>query len=192
MLGKASDEQRLLSTWHAQRGPLLRLCLRWTQGRQADAEDLMASAFLNAVEACHRRGCQVEYPRAWWAAVVSNLARDLWRSRGEARVSLDSVEWDAESADDAWSALCARRDLRRALWLVNGLPDAQRRALTLRSLGHEYDEIAEALAVSQVNARKLVQLARDALRASRRSPGGACGRRPAQSRPQPKATSSTR
>src|SRR4051812_44869118 len=58
-----------------------RLCLRWARGHRADAQDLLAEAYLKAVSASEQRGTPVDNPLAWLSTVIANLARDRQRVR---------------------------------------------------------------------------------------------------------------
>jgi len=103
-------------------------------------------------------------------AVIANLARDRWRSgvrqaRGAAPLA---AELPARTLGPD-EVLASRELLLSLVALFDQLPASRRRALVLRSLGRDYEEIAASLGKSPANARKLVQLARIDIR--RGAPG---------------------
>jgi RNA polymerase sigma factor (sigma-70 family) len=146
---------------------LVRMCLQRSGGHGADAEDLLAAAVLKVVEASGQSSKVVEDPRAWWSTVIFNLARDRWRGRAvrsDGPVPCPPDHGDALTGVDIDRLISFRRQLTQVLSSIAALPSAQSRALALRAAGYDYEEIARYLVVSEVNARKLVQLARSAVR----------------------------
>src|SRR5688572_17323289 len=61
------------------RAKLLGLCLRWTHGDRADAEDLLGDAYLRVLEADVRGDPELVRPLAFWRTVIRNLSRDRGR-----------------------------------------------------------------------------------------------------------------
>jgi RNA polymerase sigma factor (sigma-70 family) len=159
----------LAAFWRDNQRTLLRICLRWTRGNASEAEELLGEACLHGIEALCG-GAQVLQPLPWWATIISNLARDKLRSRMRRPFMVPvqgAVGGELEVADRAVAIddyIYARQRLRTALSGLGGLPASQRYALVTRSLGGDYAEIACALGTSTVNARKLVQTARDELK----------------------------
>jgi RNA polymerase sigma factor (sigma-70 family) len=164
-------ETELCTFWRTHRGALRRHCEWWTRGQAEDADDLLGEALLRVLEALRCGTQHVVNRGAWWSAVISNLARDRLRERARRGLRL-RVEHDAESAQATLDpgpsierVLDARRELAATLSLLRRVPAAQRRALVARGEGHDYSLIALELGTSSANARKLVQLGRDKLRA---------------------------
>jgi RNA polymerase sigma factor (sigma-70 family) len=146
-----------------------RLCLRWTRGHRADAEDLLAEAHLRAVRASGQSSSAPENPIAWLSAIIANLARDRLRARLRDAGPQDADSTALELVCDphcASDTLCATRQLlSNTLAHVQSLGPAQRGALLARCNGEEYEVIAARLGISPGHARKLVQTARTELRA---------------------------
>lgn len=167
--GVAQTEVELGTFLRAHRAALARLCVFWTRGNGADADDLLSDACLRTIEALRRGSDGVVAVRAWWSVIIGNLGRDRLRARS--RRPWDSgaphgaaVEAVADAAPDSERLFAARRELSTVLRLLNRIPAAQRAALVARGAGNDYTEIAVRLGTSPANARKLVQLGRAALR----------------------------
>jgi RNA polymerase sigma factor (sigma-70 family) len=146
---------------------LSRLCVRWTRGHRADAQDLLAEAYLRAVRAAGQSNLLPESLIAWLSAVIANLARDQLRARGRGTRLLheDKLETLCSPHDDSDTLLATRELLTQTLSHIRRLCPTQRGALLARSAGEGYEAIAVQLGTSPANARKLVQTARHALRA---------------------------
>jgi RNA polymerase sigma factor (sigma-70 family) len=157
----------VLDFYRMNKAGLAQMCLQRSGGHTADAEDLLAAAALKVVEASGQSSEVVENPRAWWSTVIFNLARDRWRGRAvrsDRPVPSPSAHEETFAGVDVDRLVSFRRQLTQVLRSVAALPTAQGKALALRAAGYDYEEIARCLAVSEVNARKLVQLARSAVR----------------------------
>jgi RNA polymerase sigma factor (sigma-70 family) len=140
------------------------ICLRCARGNSAVADDLLGEAALRALQAL-ASGMMVVDPVAWWATIIRNAARDELRRRST-RNEISADEWDSEAdpAVDGDALLLVRDRLKATFDGITILPEPQRRALALRTAGSSYEEIARALEVSLVNARRLVHVARRRLR----------------------------
>lgn len=161
----AAPEAAPLGPWLSSRPRLLRLCLRFTRGDHAEAEDLLSDACLKTLEA-RREGVSIERPLAFSVTVIANLARDRRRaakSRLLRHALADADTWQSAGAPAPDQQAAARERLQLALESLEQVPGRQRRALLLRTLGDEYPDIAQGLGTSEQNARKLVQSARAAV-----------------------------
>jgi RNA polymerase sigma factor (sigma-70 family) len=166
--GAPSPDIELGTFWRAHRAALERLCAFWTRGNGADADDLFSEASLRATEAFRYGRERIVNARAWWSTVIANLGRDRLRARARHRWEGAPQREQAALADATPASerlFVARRELSSALRLLNHIPAAQRAAVMARSEGHDYTEIARRLGTSPANARKLVQLGRNSLRA---------------------------
>lgn len=151
---------------------LFRLCLRWTSGDLADAEDLLADARLRVLEAYSGHD-RIAKPESFFAAVINNLGRDRFRHACRWRVQRGDGAETLLRRLPAASPSCeqlflVKERLRQAARRFDRLTASQRTAILLRSEGSEYSTIAQALHTSEVNARKLVETGRRALLASGR------------------------
>ena len=151
--------------WPSGRRALLGLCLRWTRGNVAEAEDLLGDACLRILEGSTGGAPQVASPMAFWATVINNLGRDRirrarrWKFERDDQHSsaLGALPAETVSADQQVFLKECLAATDRQLRLLN---EKQRTALLLRGRGVGYSGIGELLATSPANARKLVEMAR--------------------------------
>jgi RNA polymerase sigma-70 factor (ECF subfamily) len=152
------------------RRALYKICLRCAHGDPVEADDLLAEASLRVIEASEPTQDEITNPISWWATIIRNIARDRHRQRvcrrelGESLRLDDTAEATSHRTLDGLSYILARRELRTAFDAISQLPERQRRALLLRAIGAEYDEIAREVGTTYANTRKLVQVARRQLR----------------------------
>lgn len=160
------------SFWQRHRRDLFRSCLRWTGGRHDVAEEIFSRAAVLALEkfACFRGGSDQE--RGWLWRLTKNVCIDLHRERLRRReMSLEElldlppggpVRGAGETPEEELLREELLLVLRRA---IDDLPVRLRAPVALvveRQMG--YREIAESLAITEVAARKRMQLARQLLR----------------------------
>jgi len=127
------------------------------------AEDVVQQAFVNAYEAMHRNGAELNL-RPWLYRIAHNTALNALRDRGLRHDQLDERIDGVERPDQA---LERAQGLRDVLVAVQALPDRQRDAIVLRELeGRSYEEIARALGVTDGAVRQLLNRARNSLRAA--------------------------
>jgi RNA polymerase sigma factor (sigma-70 family) len=127
------------------------------------AEDVVQQAFVNAYEAMHRGGAELNL-RPWLYRIAHNTALNALRDRGLRHDALDERIDGVERPDQA---LERTQGLRDVLVAVQALPERQRDAILLRELeGRSYAEIALALGVTDGAVRQLLNRARNSLRAA--------------------------
>jgi RNA polymerase sigma-70 factor, ECF subfamily len=139
---------------------------------RAEAEDAAQQTFLSAHRAL-LNGSEPRESAAWLAAIARN---ECWaRVRARMREPLAADELDAVAVHDDPLEWAIRRADLTALWAaIEALPRQQRNALLLRELGGlTYDELGEALAVSEAAVESLLFRARRRLRAAFASLSGA-------------------
>jgi RNA polymerase sigma-70 factor (ECF subfamily) len=157
----------LQGLWVSSHRKLHGRCLRWTRGHRPDAEDLLGDAILLAIESAGVHLERIENPLAWLAAIIGNLGRDALRARKQRPQVSDSVlerERIAAPLASNEDAFATKHELTQLASALLRLTSMQREALIARSFGDSYPQIARRLHTSESNARKLVQLARSALR----------------------------
>jgi RNA polymerase sigma factor (sigma-70 family) len=155
----------LVTPWPSGRRALLALCLRWTRGNVAEAEDLLGDASLRILEGSTAGERHVASPIAFWATVINNLGRDrIRRARrwkferdGQDSGALGTLPAQTVSADQQIFLKQCLVATERQLRLLN---EKQRTAVLLRGRGLGYSGIGELLSTSPANARKLVEMAR--------------------------------
>ena len=127
------------------------------------AEDVVQQSFVNAYEAMHRGGAELNL-KPWLYRIAHNTALNALRDRGLRHDQLDEGIDGVERPDQA---LERSQGLRDVLVAVQALPDRQRDAIVLRELeGRSYAEIALALGVTDGAVRQLLNRARNSLRAT--------------------------
>lgn len=138
-----------------------------TVGHWQDAQDVVQSAFLSAVE--HLRACR-EPARftAWLMQIVRNTGINARKSR--ARTRHEDIH-DASLRDPGLRTgvdETARAEARATLLAgLRELPERQRQVLMLHDLeGWKHAEIAEVLGISEVMSRQELFVARKSLRAA--------------------------
>jgi RNA polymerase sigma factor (sigma-70 family) len=173
----ASQEQQRLTRaaatriWQQHRTYLYALSLRWLRGDRVEAEDAVADVIYKASLALGRSYHGIANERAWLTRVLHNRCIDVHRSRNGVR-PLDAVANHQEAGNAATSGsdrsaeeLFLNKELgevmRRAL---AELPSTLRGPITMRLLNDEsYSTISETFRISEANARKRIQQAREML-----------------------------
>jgi RNA polymerase sigma factor (sigma-70 family) len=179
----------LVAPWLSERSVLLGICLRWTRGNLAEAEDLLGDACLRILEGEVQQLAAVDRPLAFWATVINNLGRD--HSRRSRRWNFDPRDRGANLLGTLPARTASAEQqvfLKECLTATDRglarLSERQRTAVLLRSAGIDYSEIGDVLSTTGANARKIVAAARVALR----TPAG----RPSRTLPARRPTSARR
>jgi RNA polymerase sigma factor (sigma-70 family) len=151
---------------------VFRFALRLS-GNEAVAEDLVADAFVVALEGPPRR--EVASARALLFGAVRNLHLHVRRERARRpSASAAELEGHATAALGPEGDAASRSGLRQALQDLQTLAEESRSAVLLRAEGLPYDEIAQALGITPGAAKVGVHRARvtlSALQAARESRG---------------------
>lgn len=134
-------------------------CLRETRDPQA-ATDLTAEAFAVALEGLAAfRGTAPGSGTAWLFGIARNLIRGWHRRRRVAtaarvRLGMATPSWVPDEVAEADARIDAERLADRLRDAMADLPPGLRDALTLHVVeGRSHGEVAEALAISEPNAR---------------------------------------
>lgn len=145
--------------------------LRLMRGHRADAEDAVSTAVTKARRAFERDGSSIANVDAWLHHVLRNVCMDVYRERDRWDRRVDELGAMRQRAQDAAGAVDPERRVLQAelaeevAALVAELPDSLRLPIVMR-FGRElpYPDIARRLGITDANARKRVQLAREQLR----------------------------
>jgi RNA polymerase sigma-70 factor (ECF subfamily) len=167
----AVSDGEFWSCWMREKGFFLRMCARWLRCSPHDAEDVLSRGALKALGFLRAHPAEVEKFRPWALRMLHNLCIDSLRARnrecivfvahdggdGEPQAPARTPEPDrALLCDELGAALAAA---------VGSLPPRLQTTFRMRILDElPYDEISRRLAISQENARKRVQQARELLR----------------------------
>ncbi|MCC6830480.1 MAG: RNA polymerase sigma factor [Thermoleophilia bacterium] len=140
-------------------------CLRQTGDPQA-ATDITAEAFAAALEGLGRfRGTEPGSGPAWLFGIARNLVRGWHRRRrvdtaARVRLGMSTPSWVPDEIAEADARMDAERLAERLREAMADLPPGLRDALTLHVLeGRSHGEVADALGISEPNARLRVSRA---------------------------------
>lgn len=144
------------------RDDLLRLCMRWLGSSRDQAEDVLSTSALKLLDTLRARPVQVREFRSWLIRSLHNSCIDVLR----AQYRTIDVAYTVGRVTESPARRLERRELGHALEsAVARLPPRLREVFVLRCIEERsYREIAGQLAISQSNARKRVQHARQVLR----------------------------
>ena len=165
----ATDEAAFAELVNRYREPLRRHASRYVG--EADAEDVVQQALVNASLAIRREPDREIEPKPWLYKVTTNAAIDHRRAqsvrplgdRTHEDVDLDSVR--ESPGTDPHDVLAGRESVRGVVSGIKDLSPNQSRAATARFLeGRSHDEIASELGVTKGAARELISRARRNLR----------------------------
>lgn len=170
------EQQRLARAaasriWQQHRGYLYGLSLRWLRGDHVEAEDAVADVVYKA-SVTIGRGCHnIADERAWLTRVLHNRCMDTHRSRNGIRPL--ETGWDndeegnaaATGSDRSAEELLLNKELGEVMrQALAELPSALRGPVTMRLLHDEpYTTISEMYRITEANARKRIQQAREIL-----------------------------
>lgn len=158
------DEVRFWANWLRDHDLFLRMCTRWLGGRSHDAEDIVSRGALKARDYLGRNGAWIERFRPWALRLLHNMCVDSFRGRDRDREA--ALPSDLGSPVDLPEQVLLSRELASALTgAVESLPERLHAAFRLRVIDEmSYEEVSRRLAITQDNARKRIQQARQMLR----------------------------
>ncbi|HEX4963265.1 MAG TPA: RNA polymerase sigma factor [Thermoanaerobaculia bacterium] len=160
---------RFETAWRQNVSELYRRSLQWTSGRREDADDALGQAALIALEKMPQELQPVE-ARRWLLRLVYSKCMDISRYRRRSpclvRDNDDSPKEEVEAAGPGHeSVLLAGELISVTRDRIQSLPPRLRKVAELHLLGEvPYSEIADRLALTEVNVRKRMQEARAFLR----------------------------
>jgi RNA polymerase sigma-70 factor (ECF subfamily) len=147
---------------------LFRCCLRILDGHKEEAHDALSQIFLKAYKVLPLHGCKIRNPSAWLVRFAQNLCLDLRRKRIANRkmeCGLMFIESVSTGCIRSPEQLLLEHELDAQIHTaIDTLPPRLRRVARMRFIeNHPYVEIAQRLAITQANARKRIQQARNIL-----------------------------
>lgn len=156
------------AAWRRYQAELYRLSLRWTSGRQEDAEDALAQVAIVALQTIPS-GLKPSDTRAWLLRVAYTKCMDLHRERRRSLQAFQGEETPPpEIASDSphLESVVLADELRAVVRrYVSRLAPGLRAVAELHLLRDlRYAEVAEILAISEANVRKRMQQVRAVLR----------------------------
>lgn len=160
-------------TWKLHHEYLFGLCLRWTRGNRADAEDALSQAKMKALAAYFAKPEAKLDEKAWLSRVLYTVCMDQHRRRSRReRLNGGSLHEEAfqetvhpAGAPSPEELLLGRELHARLERLAAELPPSWHRALVERVVRERtYGDIAAEHGTTEANIRKRVQLARAYLR----------------------------
>ena len=142
---------------------LFRLALRITMNK-AEAEDVVQDTLLRVWE-CRGQWEQIGSLEAFAIATCRNRALDVTKRAGRNARSLDEIDSGQRSTANAQSELEAREEISLIRRLMDDLPELQRTIMLLRDIeGQSYQEIAQALGISETQVKVYLHRARTKIR----------------------------
>lgn len=156
--------------WQRHRIYLYGLSLRWLRGDRAAAEDAVADVIYRALVTIASRQVIVN-ERAWLTRVLHNRCMDVHRSRNGIQpldagpgIGDEGLPGDAR-VDRSGEELMLNRELGEIInKALAELPEMLRGPVTMRLNDEPYTSISAAFRISEANARKRIQQARQILR----------------------------
>jgi RNA polymerase sigma factor (sigma-70 family) len=164
------EAQLFWACWTAELPHFKKLCGRWLCASPQDVDDVLSLGALKALAYLRHHPGEVRRFRPWAQRLLHNLCVDLLRAQ---RRVIELVDDDPTSqaagpvtSDPPQTRDLSRRELGRALdRALITLPPRLRDVFDLRFREElTYPEIAQRLQITQENARKRVQQAREQLR----------------------------
>jgi RNA polymerase sigma factor (sigma-70 family) len=169
-IAEGQRRARFETAWRQNVSELYRRSLRWTSGRQEDADDALGQAALVALEKMPHE-LQPEEERRWLLRLVYSKCMDIHRHRRRFRsVTGDaddpSPEDEIEATGPGLESVLLAGELTAVIEdRIQSLPPRLRGVAELHLLRDlPYSEIADLLSLTEVNARKRMQEARALLR----------------------------
>lgn len=172
-ISETADERRrarLEAAWRQNVKELYSRSLRWTSGHREDAEDALGQAALVALNRMPQE-LQPEEERRWLLRLVHSKCMDIHRHRKRSRflardVDDTSTEEEIQEAGPGLESVLLESELIAITRdRIQKLPPRLRSVAELHLLRDmSYAEIADLLALTEVNVRKRMQNARALLR----------------------------
>lgn len=164
------DDRAFWLLWETHHPYIRDLCRRLLGGHPDDAEDAVSETLLKAWEGLPARAGSIESLRAWLCRVAYHVCMDWWRRHARTvpyGAGLeDTPKWQAPRAGESPEEMVLQREGEtHLLSSIYRLPSRLREPFILYAVYEmSYADIAARLGISEVNARKRMQQARELLR----------------------------
>lgn len=175
-IGTGQEEQPhrgFWNLWEVQRANLMTYCLGLMGGSEEEAKDAVSGTLLKALDAWDVNRDRIDNPVGWLFRIAHNHCMDQYReARHRYRTEADPDELTIRNRDlhpdlpESPEETFLRREMHVNLEdALAKLPAKLREVMILRCVKeYSYKEIADELALSEVNVRKRVQLGREWIR----------------------------
>lgn len=160
--------------WIDQQDSLLKQCLKLMSGNMDDAQDALSEAMVKASTKFEDSMDEIRNHRAWLSRIVHNACIDLHRQNRRKAEYREETHGSADTPASPMTApiipspeesYLAGEQLDQLETALLAMHEKLRKPLLMRCVqDRSYDEIAEALGLSNCAVRKRVQLAREHLR----------------------------
>ncbi|WP_228041629.1 RNA polymerase sigma factor [Planktothrix mougeotii] len=166
------DDNAFWPLWQQHQKYLYHRCLSWMGGNPIEAEEALSLAMLKARDKLPNSADKITNFRAWLTRLTHNLCVDIHRARCRKAIRIESLETIAVQEEEAVisnfdcpESAILRDELGQVIRsAVDTLPERLRIPFILRYYEQvSYPDIAQQLAISQDNAYKRIQQARDRL-----------------------------
>ncbi|WP_017721271.1 RNA polymerase sigma factor [Kamptonema formosum] len=159
--------------WQQHQKYLYHRCISWMGGNHTHAEEALSLAMLKALQQLPACAERITNLRAWLTRFTHNLCVDIHRERRRKAIGMESLEEIAVKEEEAVissldcpESAILRDELGQVIRdAVDALPSRLRTPFVLLYYHQvSYPDIAQQLALSQDNAYKRIQQARDILK----------------------------
>lgn len=152
---KTGDRRAQYDLYNRYAKAMYNVCLRIV-GHDAEAEDVLQEAFLDAFSNLHRFRAESTFG-AWLKQIVVNRAIGHLRSRRLALVSTDELGDGFDAPDDTGGGIDEESlnwDVERVRRAIQKLPEGYRVVLTLHLFeGYDHEEIGQVLCIGESTSR---------------------------------------
>ncbi|HBR00294.1 sigma-70 family RNA polymerase sigma factor [Roseofilum sp. Belize Diploria] len=159
--------------WQSYQEYLYFRCLRWLNNDRHEAEDALSLAMLKASKALPNYAHKITNLRAWLTRLTYNLCMDKYRQDRRRAIGVENIDEIAAISLDSLlisytspeSTLLSEELSRSIVRAINMLPERLRQLFILRYY-HQVScaDIAQQLGISQDNAYKRIQEAKECLK----------------------------
>jgi RNA polymerase sigma-70 factor (ECF subfamily) len=161
--------------WQSEQDYFYKLCLKWMGNNSHDAEDVMHSSMIHAWNKWQKSANEISNVKGWLRRIIYNFCMDILRKRQREAETIDNID-ELQLSDSAvficrsYISNSATNILERETHiyiehLIQSLPKKLSQPFILFCRhDNSYREVAKKLAMSDSNARKLIQSAKKILK----------------------------